>query len=366
MAASEIAVGSAVSKRGAYSYGTIPVLDLPTGGREEIPVVIAQGQDTGPIVWVTANIHGGELTGIASIHKLLAMELPRQLRGTLIILPTINPAGLQVMQRYPYYEPKDPNRVWPGFKQSSATGIPPAIYEQIAQHLFDAVLATNPDCLLDLHNASIDSIPFTIRDRVLYAPELGADGQAKAAELAGRLDWLARAFGLSLVNESPAAKYVDLVLHRSVAGSMVNTAGIPSLTLELGMGMAIDPTAVDAGCAGILNVLRAYEMLPGQPEPINQVPVIDLGFQVRRDDSARAPVSGILQSVVRPGQPFGRGDLLARMVDIYGRPLDRGDIVAQADGWLIGWSNGIAKYRGQPVASLAIRDDEPLIGPRPG
>ncbi len=365
MVSAKIEVGSAVSTRGAYAYGTIPVLDLPTGGREEIPVVIAQGQEDGPIIWVTANIHGGELTGIASVHQLLTPGLPGELRGTLIVLPTINPAGLQVMQRYPYYEAKDPNRVWPGFKQGNTSGVPPAIYEQIASTIFDAVVATKPDCLLDLHNASIDSIPFTIRDRVLYPADSGSESRSNAEELAGRLDWLARTFGLSLVNESPAAKYVDLVLHRSVAGSMVNTAGIPSLTLELGMGMAIDPAAVDAGTAGILNVLRGFEMLPGYPEPISQVPVIDLGFPVRRDDSARAPVSGILQSVVRPGQPFSSGDLLARMLDIYGRPIDGGEIVAQADGWLIGWSNGIAKYRGQPVASLAVRDEEPLIGPQP-
>lgn len=358
-------IGTAIANPGGHAFGTIRVLELPTGGYEEIPVIITQGRESGPIVWVTANIHGGELTGIASIHRLLSMELPRHMRGTLILLPSINPAGLQVMQRYPYYEAKDPNRVWPGFKRSVSSDVPPAIYQQIAQQIFDAIVATDPDCLLDLHNASIDSIPFTIRDRVLYAIDADDKEKASADDLAQRLDWLAKTVGLSLVNESPAAKYVDLALHRSVAGSMVNTAGIPSLTLELGMGMAIDPAAVDAGTDGILNVLRGFEMLPGDPQPISQVRVIDLGFPVRRDDSARAPVSGILQSVVRPGQPFAAGDLLARMVDIFGRSMDGGEIIAQHDGWLVGWSNGIAKYRGQPVAALAIRDDEPLTGPQP-
>jgi len=365
MSTSEVQVGSAVSRPGSNSYGTIRVLDLPTGGHEEIPVIIVQGNEPGPIVWVTANIHGGELTGIASVHQLLRRDLATELRGTLIVLPTINPAGLQVMQRYPYYEPKDPNRVWPGYKNPKSNGVPPSVYQQVAMQIFDAIVATNPACVLDLHNASIDSVPFTIRDRVLYPPEASVIEFNRASELAEKLDWLARAFGLSIVNESPAAKYVELALHRSVAGSIVNTAGIPSLTLELGMGMAIDPPAVEAGTMGILNVLRAYEMIDGVPDPITSVPVVDLGFQVRRDDSARAPVSGILQSVVQPGQPFTSGDLLGRIVDIYGRTIDGGDISASADGWLIGWSNGIAKYRGQPVASLAVRDEEPLTGPQP-
>ena len=272
MSSSKIKVGTATSQPGATSYGSLRVLDLPTGGHEEIPVIIAQGTEPGPLVWVTANIHGGELTGIACIHQVLSNDLAAQLRGTLVALPTINPAGLQVMQRYPYYEPKDPNRVWPGFKNPTSTGVPPAIYQQVATQIFDAILTTEPDCLLDLHNASIDSIPFTIRDRVLFPPKASAEQLQQADALAEKLDWLARAFGLSIVNESPAAKYVELALHRSVAGSIVNTAGIPSLTLELGMGMAIDPPAVEAGAQGILNVLRAYEMIDGVVEPMPTKP----------------------------------------------------------------------------------------------
>ena len=63
---------------------------------------------------------------------------------------------------------------------------------------------------------------------------------------------------------------------------------------------------------------------------------------------------------------FARGQTLATMVDLWGRPLPRGAIVAPADGWLIGWTNGLAKYAGQLVASLAIRDDAPLVAAYPG
>jgi hypothetical protein len=48
------------------------------------------------------------------------------------------------------------------------------------------------------------------------------------------------------------------------------------------------------------------------------------------------------------------------MVDLFGRPLPNGEIVAPADGWLVGWTNGIAKFRGQTIVSLAIHDDDPL------
>jgi predicted deacylase len=357
-----IKIGDVSAVAGAYVYGELPVLALPTGGMEALPVVIAAGREPGPILWVTANIHGGEVTGIASIHQLLSENLPSRLRGTLIVLPTINPAGLRVMQRYPYYEQRDPNRVWPAGDGSFGEIANPSIYEQIARRLFDVILETEPACLLDLHNASIDSVPFSIRDRVLYT---GDETPLASIELANSLEAIARAFGLSIVNESVPEKYLGQSLHRSVAGSMVNRGGIPSLTVELGAGMTIDPSAVAAGTHGMLNVLKVLGMIDGDPSPITEVPVIDLGYSARRDDSARAPVSGIVQMAVRPGAVFSAGDLLGRMVDLFGRPLPGGDITAPADGWLIGWSNGIAKYQGQVVAALAVRDDAPLICPRP-
>lgn len=350
-------VGSAVANPGGYAYGSIRVLDLPTGGHEEIPVVIAQGKSNGPTVWVTANIHGGELTGLASLHQILKPELPAALSGMLIAIPSLNPAGLRVMQRAPYYEPGDPNRTWP-LPNTDRSQPPSGVYESISRQLFDIIVGTEPICLLDLHNASIGSIPFNIRDRILYGDRVT---ETQAREMEQQLDRLSEAFGISIVNENPGKVYAERKLHRSVSGSMVNAAGIPSLTLELGMGMAIDPAAVQAGAQGIINVLRMYGLLSGQPEPITSVPVPDLGFPVRRDDSARIPVSGILQHLINPGDRFNAGQTIARMVDIYGRPIEGGDVTVKHDGWLIGWSHGIAKYAGQSAGSLAVRDDEPLI-----
>ncbi|HLI52011.1 MAG TPA: succinylglutamate desuccinylase/aspartoacylase family protein, partial [Thermomicrobiaceae bacterium] len=207
-------VGTATAKPGGYAYGAIRVLDLPTGGHEEIPVVIAQGTTDGPTVWVTANIHGGELTGLASLHQILQPELPGPLSGTLIAIPSLNPAGLRVMQRAPYYEPGDPNRTWPlpGFDPDQA---PSSVYESISRKLFDIIVGTKPACLLDLHNASIGSIPFTIRDRILYG---NRTTESQAREMERQLDRLSEAFGISIVNENPGKVYGERKLHRSVSG----------------------------------------------------------------------------------------------------------------------------------------------------
>ena len=353
-------VGTATARAGEVVYGELPVLELPTGGQEALPVIIAQGRDDGPTLWLTANIHGAELTGIPVIHRTLGEHLAARLRGTVVALPTLSPAGLRTAQRVPYYGNEDPNRLWP-VRRDEADPRPLGAYERIGERVH-AQIARRCDYLLDLHNAAIRTIPFTIVDRVLYADEAA---RPRAERLGERVEAMARAFGLSTVREAAAEKYVRQVLHRSVSGSTVNVLGIPALTIELGMTGAVDPAAVEAGVAGVRNVLRWAGMLPGEPEPIAACPVVDPGYPTKRDDSARAPRSGILAPALDLGERYAAGQLLARMVDLWGRPLDGAEIRAPGDGFLIGWHNGLAKYEGQAVASLATRDDAPLVAPYP-
>lgn len=354
-------IGSATSRPGELAYGDLPVLDLPSGGEERLPVIIAQGREPGPTLWLTANIHGAELTGLPVIHRIMTNDLAGRLRGAIVALPSLNPAGMRTAARLPYYSQTDPNRLWPTEWPPRAAATMPSPYEQIVSRIF-AQFAGRGDLALDLHNASIRSIPFTIIDRVLYR---GADDRARAEALGARLDEMARAFGISVVREAIAERYVSQTLHRSVTGAFVNVLGIPALTIELGMTGAVDPVAVEAGVAGVRNTLRWAGLLPGDPEPIAACALVDPGYPTKRDDSARVPLSGIVVPQLLPGDRFVAGQPLAELVDIWGRPLAAGTVGAPADGWLIGWGNGLAKYAGQSIASLAIRDDTPLVGAYP-
>ncbi len=358
-----LTIGTATARPGEISYGELPVLDLPTGGSECLPIIIAQGRDAeGPTLWLTANIHGAELTGLPVIHRVVTADLAARLRGTVIAVPSLSPAGLRTMERVPYYSHTDPNRLWPTRRPSREPGAaPPSPYEQIIERVFE-LIAARGDLAIDLHNAAIRTIPFTIVDRVLYR---GEAERLRAEKLGDRLAALAEAFGVSIVREAAAEKYVTQVLHRSVSGSLVNVLGIPALTVELGMTGAVDPAAVEAGVAGVTNALRWAGMLPGDPEPNTACPVVDPGYPTKRDDGARARVSGILAPALAPGDRFQAGQTLATMTDLWGRPLVDSAIPAPGDGWLIGWSNGLAKYAGQNVAALAVRDDAPLVAPHP-
>jgi predicted deacylase len=209
----------------------------------------------------------------------------------------------------------------------------------------------------------IQATPFTIRDRVLYH---SAEQRAEAGQLAAQLGGLAQAFGIPVVNEYSANKYIKQRLHHSTAGATLHVAGIPAITPELGMGGDVDPLALRAGIAGIQNTLVWAEMLPGDPVAIDWIPQPDLGYPVTRLPHPRVPEPGIVSPLVRPGEIVRAAQPVAELTDIWGRPLgEDGLIRTEYDGWVLSLRSGAQGYRYRPVMDLAVRDDEPLVQPWP-
>ena len=60
-------IGTARAEAHKIVYGAFEALELPSGGHDSFPIIIAQGDPDGPVLWVTAGIHGAEYTGIPVI-----------------------------------------------------------------------------------------------------------------------------------------------------------------------------------------------------------------------------------------------------------------------------------------------------------
>jgi predicted deacylase len=347
------------------TFGRLEILRHVDGGAEELPIVIACGKRDGPCLWVTANIHGDEYVGLLAVQRAVTRDLAGrlgELRGTVVAIPTLNPAGLRVGRRQAYYDPNtDPNRTFP---DASADEIdddePPTPYAQASAVYFE-LLQQTATYLIDLHAMDIQATPFTIRDRILYHDE----GQRLEAErLAETLDGLAHAFGIPVVNEYSAKKYLKHRLHRSTAGAALHVAGIPAITPELGMGGDVDPLAFRAGIAGIHNTLVWAKMLADDPVAIDWIPQPDLGYPVTRLPHPRVPEPGIVSPLVRPGEIVRAGQPVAELTDMWGRPLgEDGLIRTEREGWVLSLRSGAQGYRHRPVLDLAIGDDELLVQP---
>ena len=347
---------TATAKPGQLTTGYLDVTYLPTGTPERLPVVIAQGSGDGPTVWITAGIHGNEATGIAVAQDVMAESLAKRLRGTVVCLPVLNPAGLRRNRRTSYYHDDDPNRYFPDPDTESTR--PPKLQEVIDERIFEA-FADSADALIDLHTAWHGSIPFVIRDRVLYGIERD---ESEAHQLADELNRLVEAFGLPVVNEYGAAEYTEQNLQRSTAGAALNNAGIPAFTVELGGHGVVEEAPREAGVVGVYNVLRELDVLDGEPEPSDSALAAPVDFPVKRAVHPHAKEAGIVRHLVDAGNVVEEGDPIADIVTPHGKA--KSTLRSDHDGYVLGRSGGLAAYENDAVCSLAVRDEEDLVVPR--
>lgn len=380
-------IGSATARPGERVTGYVEVTGFPTGGTERLPVIVAQGESDGPTLWVTGGVHGNELTGVAVAQDVLADGVPDGLSGTVVCVPICNPSGLRDVERTSSYHGDDPNRFFPdaeGGGQADETD-DRRVQELIDERLYDLIV-DSADAHLDVHTAQVGSVPFVIRDRILYDPatdDAASDGDEVSADvdsgagpadggrtkqeaevLADRLDGLAAATEIPVVNEYPAAAYADRNLDRSGAGAVLNRAGIPALTLELGSYGAVEEAHRAAGVAAVYRAMVHLGMLAAVPNhvaeaaPSYESPV---DFPVRRYRGPNAPRAGICRHEFEAGEAFEAGTQLATLVSPHGDERDA--ISVSHDGYVLGRANTIC-YENDPVTSLAVRDDGPLIAPR--
>ncbi|MGD8399257.1 MAG: succinylglutamate desuccinylase/aspartoacylase family protein [Anaerolineae bacterium] len=363
-----LVIGTATAQPGTIQYGRWEALDHPTGSGEFLPVILAQGREDGPCLWLTAGIHGPEQAGPAVLYHLLTQALVDEMRGTIVAIPALNPVGLRMSERAPYHAGKDPNRLWPDGKPEKPPDPdrePPTSLERAYKRLYDDIVGSG-DYLIDFHNAWTGSIPFSFRDRVLYRPgDDAAAAKAAAEALSEKQGEMLRAFGHTVVREFPPEKYIDEDLHRSTSAAVLLLEQMPAFTVELGTGHMPDAAIVRAAVAGTRNVMRWAGMLDGDPEPIEGVPVIDPGFPVRRCMTPRVDEACVVLHLVEPGDRVQEGQPVAEVRDAWGRPLGEGVICSEYDGFVMGRSHGIYYYPGNAVLGMAIRDEAPLVAPYP-
>jgi len=350
-------VGTCDAIPGELSYGSFDGPELPTGGTDSLPVIIAQGREDGPVFWLTANIHGNEVCGIPVVHRILTPKLCQELKGTVVALPTLNPSGLRTNRRHPYYDDRDPNRTFPGMRRDTGEQREPTVYERLTARLLDAI-RDSANYYVDLHTASVMSVPFSIRDRVLYKKE---SEKAEAVALSERLDDMVEAFGFPAVMEYRVGGYIAKELHRSTTGAALQELRLPAFTVELGPHTVVDERNVRAAVIGLRNLLRWAGMLSGDPEGMPPLPRPKTQRRLRREDGPYPPASGILDYRVQPGDTLLPGGVIADLRDIWGRPIGDGVVKVETESWIIGIEDGLLAYPGAAIAHVGVIEDSPVV-----
>jgi predicted deacylase len=287
--------------------------------RDVLPIVALTATER-PVVAITANIHGDEVTGVAAVHLLDELLRNELVRGTVVLYPTLNPRGLVAQQRAIPNDGTDLNRLFPGDLAGQAAN-------RVAAEMWRDLVSRKLDALVDLHADSAVAIPYAIVDRAT-SHQGAAREQMDARVLA-----MAEASGLLVLHEYPEDQYVRYHLDRSLAGAMVNHASIPAVTLEVGPRRAVDPWAVRRAVAAVRRILQYLGALAGpMSDKVSSVP----GGPWRRAAAPRVNANGVFEPALAPGEAFLAGEVLGHV-----RALDgtvREVLLAEASGVVVSWS----------------------------
>lgn len=278
----------------------------------QIPIHIRRAELEGPVVFVTAALHGDEINGTGAVRQLIRDEDFRLLRGSVILVPVLN---LPAFDRHSRYLPdrRDLNRSFPG----SATG---SLASRMARTLFEEIVSRS-DYGIDLHTAAVrrTNYPNVRADMIL--PEVRR---------------LAEFFGSEIIINGKGPKGA---FRREAC-----RAGCPTIIMEGGEVWKVEPGIVESATRGVRNVLRGLEMLEGKIErPKYQV-------VVERSKWIRAEKGGFLQFHVSPGDIIEKGQPLATNTTLLGH--ERSMLHSPFDAAVIGMTTLPAISPGEPVCNL--------------
>ena len=279
-----------------------------------LPVHVIHGRQAGPVLFLSAAIHGDEINGIEIIRRVRHTKALDRLKGTLVCVPIVNVYGFINHTRY-LPDRRDLNRSFPGSVDGSLAG-------RLA-HLFATEVVDRCTHGIDLHT--------------------GANHRVNLPHIRANLDHpesarLARAFGAPVI--------VDASLRDGSLREYGMERGLPMLLYEAGEGLRFDTLSIRGGVRGILNVMRELGMLPHRP-----VKKVVKAIEARSSQWVRAPVSGLLRVEVPMGSRVTRGQVLGRIADAIGD--NEKAVVSPISGIIIGRTNNPVINGGDALFHIA-------------
>jgi len=272
-----------------------------------LPVIIIRNGD-GPTVLFTGGNHGDEYEGPIALRKLANELNAEDIQGQVIIVPYLNFPAILAGTRLSPVDGQNMNRSFPGNPDGSMT-------QQIADFVYRE-LVMRSDVVLDFHSGG-NSMIF---EPCAVLHKLEDSEQQKKTLLA------AKSF----------AAPVSLVLQELDSKGMLDTAvedsGKIFLSTELGGGGFVSPRTLKIAENGIRNLLRHFEILPQNEEPVPETRFMqtpDVGGYLM------APQEGLYETLIELGDTVSAGQLIGRIHSLTDIAAPAVEVHAEIDGMLV-------------------------------
>jgi predicted deacylase len=293
-----------------------------------VPIVRLTGEHDGPTVLLLGGNHGDEPEGSILICALLEELQARDVHGRLLAIPCLSPEASAAHTRL-WPSGANLNRSFPG----SPTG---SVDERLADYL-SRVVFPQADVVIDLHSGG-RSMTFAPMSHLKVPADPARAGELVAAMRAWNSD-------LHLV-------YPDAV-DGGLLPAEVERQGKLIVTTELGGGGWAPAPVLRPARRGLANVLRHVGLLRGEVETRASLGLPPARTVLALDSACyhQAPVSGLVELLVHPGEDVAEGQPLARVRDLE-RPLREPETVLATCAGVVCCVRSLA--RTTPGAVLAV------------
>ncbi|UZO82137.1 succinylglutamate desuccinylase/aspartoacylase family protein [Aquimarina sp. ERC-38] len=298
------------------------IANLYTSTKVEIPIIIERSKEPGPVVLITAGIHGDEVNGVEVVRQVISKKVNKPYKGTIICIPVLNVFGFLTMNRY-FPDGRDLNRVFPGSKNGS-------LASRFAYQFTNEILP-HADYCLDFHTGGGSRF---------NAPQIRVASDNKTG------------LELATVFKAPFT-----LLSKNLEGSYRATCAkknIPILLFEGGKSQNNNKEVAIEGLHGVIRILDYLGML--QPEFSLHISE-NINILITKSTWIRAKFSGLLHIKVASGAKVLKGDRLATITDPYGKM--RHVMKAQNEGYIINVNEAPIVYKGDAIfhISTALGDE---------
>ncbi|NQU64091.1 MAG: succinylglutamate desuccinylase/aspartoacylase family protein [SAR324 cluster bacterium] len=311
-------------------YSLLKILTGSDLSRRRLPFMSVTSPQPGPVVWLTACMHGDEVGGLVIIQEIFKKLQNSLLKGTINAFPLLNPIGFETISRNITFSREDLNRSFPGSPDGS-------FGERIAHQIFSSILSTAPTLLLDLHSDWKQSIPYVLLDK-------------KSKDIAGNvyelLKKICQKTGFFVVEDSDEI--------RSSLTHNLLLQNIPAVTFEMGESYIVNEKIFEYGVKSILNILCEYQMvaptLQGLSYPTH--PLVDQGKNLQYSDRPYCTKSGIIRFLARPGDRVEQGQPVLKIFNTFGKLQET--ITAAQTSIVLGNADSAVAYPGMRAMAFGV------------
>jgi uncharacterized protein len=287
-----------------------------------IPIIVERSKKEGPVVLLTAGLHGDEINGTEIVRELIVKKINKPKRGTIICIPVINIFGF-VNQTREFPDGRDLNRIFPGSKTGS-------LASQFAYYILKEILP-HIDYAIDFHAGGAQRF---------NAPQI------RIVPNNVELKTLSDVFG------APFTLYSN-----NISGSFRSTCdkmNVKMLLFEGGKSVDINNAVTKEAVEGTKRFLMHFNMLKNKHEISKPHQTI----YIEKSDWIRANFSGMFHGLKQIGSYVTKGELLATISDPFGKVSHK--LKAPHAGYLINVNDAPIVYQGDAVfhISTKLENDE--------